>query len=57
MFWNKRLSKSTDDAFELPYRFRRVRKSAAMRDMVRETHLRPEHLVLPIFVGIDFPKS
>tara|TARA_Y100000780_G_scaffold211112_2_gene210030 strand:- start:218426 stop:219445 length:1020 start_codon:yes stop_codon:yes gene_type:complete len=57
MFWNKRLSKSTDDAFELPYRFRRVRKSAAMRDMVRETHLRPEHLVLPIFVGegIDEP--
>lgn len=57
MFWNKRLSKSTDDAFELPYRFRRVRKSAAMRDLVRETHLRPEHLVLPIFVGegIDEP--
>ena len=57
MFWNKRLSKTNDDAFELPYRFRRVRKSAAMRDMVRETHLRPEHLVLPIFVGegIDEP--
>lgn len=57
MFWNKRLSKSNDDAFELPYRFRRTRKSAAMRDMVRETHLRPEHLVLPIFVGegIDEP--
>jgi len=52
MFWNKRLSKIDDEGtFDLPFRFRRTRKSAAMRAMVRETHLRPEHLILPIFVG------
>ena len=59
MFWNKRLSKTDEDAFDLPYRFRRSRKSPAMRQMLRETHLRPEHLILPIFVaeGIDEPQE
>ena len=59
MFWNKRLSKTDDEgAFDIPFRFRRARKSEAMRAIVRETHLRPEHLVLPIFVGegIDEPQ-
>ena len=61
MFWKNRLkSDSIEDGsgFELPYRLRRLRRSPAIRDMVRETHLRPEHLILPIFVaeGIKEPK-
>ncbi|MFS0883923.1 porphobilinogen synthase [Aeromicrobium sp. 179-A 4D2 NHS] len=37
---------------------RRLRSSAAMRRLVRETHLEPSQLVLPMFVaeGIDEPK-
>ncbi len=31
-------------------RMRRLRSSAAMRDLVRETHLRPSMFVLPLFV-------
>ncbi len=60
MFWNNRLAKNADkDAFDLPFRFRRQRKSAAMRDMVRETIVLPQHLVLPIFVaeGITEPEA
>lgn len=39
------------------YRFRRRRKSAAMRDLVRENHLSRDDLILPIFVqeGITEP--
>ncbi|MCP8898432.1 porphobilinogen synthase [Gilvimarinus xylanilyticus] len=39
------------------YRFRRRRKSAAMRDLVRENHLSCDDLILPIFVqeGISEP--
>ena len=38
---------------------RRLRRSAAIRDMVRETHLRIDELVYPVFVaeGIDEPRA
>ena len=32
------------------YRPRRLRRTAALRSLVRETHLHPSHLVLPLFV-------
>ena len=37
---------------------RRLRSSAAMRRLVRETHLVPSQLILPMFVaeGIDEPR-
>ena len=40
-------------------RLRRLRRSAAIRDMVRETHLRIDELVYPVFVaeGIDEPRA
>src|SRR3954449_10491857 len=42
----------------MPYpatRLRRLRRTPVLRDMVRETHLGPEHLVYPLFVvaGLD----
>jgi porphobilinogen synthase len=39
------------------YRFRRLRRTRALRDMVRQTHLRVEDLILPIFIeeNIDKP--
>lgn len=39
------------------YRFRRLRKTAALRELVRETHLRMSDFILPIFVeeGITAP--
>lgn len=36
--------------FDLPLRPRRNRKSAAIRNLVQETHLNPGQLVLPLFV-------
>tara|TARA_R110002020_G_scaffold57665_1_gene158642 strand:+ start:1301 stop:2287 length:987 start_codon:yes stop_codon:yes gene_type:complete len=38
---------------------RRIRQSPAMRRLVRETHLAPEQLILPVFVreGIDEPRA
>ena len=32
------------------YRPRRLRRTAALRNLVRETHLAPSQLVLPVFV-------
>ena len=32
------------------YRLRRLRKNESFRKMIRETHLRPEDLILPLFV-------
>ena len=37
-------------ALSLTHRLRRLRRSPAMRDLVRETTLRPETLVYPLFV-------
>ncbi len=34
----------------IPHRFRRLRQTPALRDLVRETHLSTDDLVLPIFV-------
>lgn len=31
-------------------RLRRLRQNAALRELIKETHLRPEHLVLPLFI-------
>jgi porphobilinogen synthase len=40
---------------DLPLRFRRLRRSAALRSLVRENHLSADDLILPLFVeeGID----
>lgn len=35
---------------DLPRRLRRNRKSQAVRSLLEETHLRPQHLVAPLFV-------
>ena len=35
---------------DLPIRPRRNRKSAVVRDFIRETYLGPEHFVLPLFI-------
>jgi len=42
---------------DLPLRFRRLRRSTALRSMVRENHLHVEDLILPLFVeeGIEQP--
>lgn len=39
----------------MDFRFRRLRRTPALRDLVRETHLSTDDLILPIFVeeGID----
>ncbi len=39
------------------FRFRRLRKTTALRELVRETHVRMSDFILPIFVeeGIDVP--
>lgn len=36
--------------YDIPHRPRRNRQSAAVRDLVRETHLAPGHLIMPLFV-------
>lgn len=36
--------------YDIPQRPRRNRQSAAVRDLVRETHLTPGHLITPLFV-------
>ena len=42
-------------AIHVEHRFRRLRQTPAIRDLVRQTHLRTDDLVLPLFVeeGID----
>jgi porphobilinogen synthase len=42
-----------DPAFALRQRPRRMRRRKALRDLARETHLRPEQLVLPVFIRQD----
>ena len=37
-------------SFDIPQRPRRNRQSAAVRGLVRETHLTPDHLIYPLFV-------
>ncbi len=46
---------NTNANFPLVNRMRRLRTSENMRRLIRETHLAPEHLTLPIFVeeGLD----
>lgn len=39
-----------DNSFEMIHRPRRLRRSAALRSMVRETDLSPRNLMLPMFV-------
>ena len=36
---------------ELPYRPRRLRRREPLRRLVRETHLRPEDFIYPLFVA------
>ena len=52
MFWNNRLNRQGTDSsvFDLPCRPRRLRKTAAIRDMVREHAVLPRHLIQPLFV-------
>ncbi|MEH6649164.1 MAG: porphobilinogen synthase [Motiliproteus sp.] len=42
---------------QLTHRFRRLRRTSALRDLVRETQLSVDDLILPIFIeeGIDAP--
>jgi porphobilinogen synthase len=42
---------------DLPHRFRRLRRSASLRALVRETRLSTDDLILPLFVeeGVDAP--
>ncbi|GAB1257397.1 porphobilinogen synthase [Aurantivibrio plasticivorans] len=42
-------------SFAIEHRFRRLRKTPAIRDLVRQTHFSTDDLILPIFVeeGID----
>jgi porphobilinogen synthase len=49
--------KDTAPLVELPYRFRRLRRSASLRALVRETQLTTDDLILPLFVeeGISTP--
>lgn len=44
-------------SIHVEHRFRRLRQNAAIRDLVRQTHLSTDDLVLPLFVeeGIDAP--
>jgi len=44
------MSKLTGMSLHLPHRPRRNRKSAAIRDLVRETELTPGHLIYPLFI-------
>ena len=39
------------------FRFRRLRRTAALRDMVRQTHLRVEDLILPLFIEEDISEA
>lgn len=39
-----------DTQYDLPFRPRRNRRSAALRGLMRETELSPAHLILPLFV-------
>ncbi len=45
------------NALDLPFRFRRLRRSPTLRGLVREQHLHCEDLILPLFVeeGIEEP--
>ncbi len=48
----------TSKAMSFPQtRMRRLRASAGLRGLVRETELRPEQLVLPLFVAEDGPRA
>lgn len=46
------------ERFQASARLRRFRKSAALRSLAQETHLRPEQLVQPIFIqeGLNEPQ-
>lgn len=39
--------------FSPSFRFRRLRRTSTLRQMVQETHLRPEDFILPLFVEED----
>ncbi len=39
-----------DTLYDLPFRPRRNRRTAAIRGLIRETELSPAHLILPLFV-------
>ena len=47
----------TSKYFTPETRHRRLRKTAALRDLVRETHLTPNDLILPLFVDEDITEK
>ncbi len=50
--------KNSDPQTAIPeFRYRRLRRTSVMRDLVRQTHLRPSDFILPLFVeeGILVP--
>ena len=42
--------------YDLPIRMRRLRSRSRVRTMLQETHLRPEHLIAPLFIKEGLPK-
>lgn len=56
---NQAGSPETRGSVDLPYRPRRLRTSPIMRAHVRETHLHPSQLILPVFVreGAQEPRA
>lgn len=50
------MSDSSDSfIYDLPVRMRRLRNRPRVRAMLQETHLRPEHLIAPLFVKEGLP--
>src|SRR5438309_8012759 len=50
--WARRCAPTLSDMAFPATRMRRLRKTGALRDMVRETELTPSHLVYPMFVEL-----
>lgn len=48
MFWPSR--KTPDGTLDLPFRFRRARKTPAVRDLLRQNRVTVNDLILPVFV-------
>ena len=43
-------------SFDLPYRFRRLRRNRNIRAMVREHSISVDDLILPIFIEENIPQ-
>ena len=43
--------------YSIPLRMKRLRKNATVRTMVRETHLRKEQFIAPLFISETLSKK